>query len=406
MTVSRANLLSSGAFIAWNTSLTFKTPSIYTGSASYKITGLAAKDNQLYVFREDGMGIIANDRYNHLETGMSKTPDRNNGATTIVHEKFLFYSWLHSIVRVYGASHDDVGDDYRGVGLPDGREGVYADADSYLKLVFFAIDAGPSGKSSILAWDGLGWHEILRGRTTGARARMVKVQACQGTRNRLWSQIGNELVVQELPYQKASPRLDSGARFQHEGVLVSSAIDMGTASGLAKFIKELTVTVRNLNTAGREIFVDIQTDADVFTNTWTPVGVITRSPESTVLLNLEGVRRFAYRLRLCTNDSATPVDAEGVVPNGYARVPFKMIFTMTVQAGGVYTRKGKSATAGELVRWLLDQSRLPGRVRMTSVYELVHGFDVIIHPPRMFPMTPKKGRNSETASFTLVLQEV
>jgi hypothetical protein len=100
------------------------------------------------------------------------------------------------------------------------------------------------------------------------------------------------------------------------------------------------------------------------------------------------------------------VDAEGVVPNGYARVPFKMIFTMTVQAGGVYTRKGKSATSGELVRWLLDQSRLPGRVRMTSVYELAHGFDVIIHPPRMFPMTPKKGRNSETASFTLVLQEV
>lgn len=404
VTVSRANLLTSGSYIAWNTALSFKT-AIFTGSSTFRITGLAKKGNEIYVFREDGVGVVAGDRFNHIDTGIEKTPSRANGATTITHGQFLYYSWLHSVVRIYGSSHDDIGDDYRGIGLPDGREGEYADADSYLKLVFFAINAG-SGTSSVLAWDGLGWHEVIRNRKKNSRIRMVKVQTCPGTRNRLWTDFGGgDLVFQELPLFKASPRLDSGARYMHEGVVESAAIDMGTASDLPKFIKELTATVRNLNTNGREVLVDIQTDDDVHTTTWTYVDRMAVSPESTVFLGLQNVRRFAYRLRLCTNNNTVPIDVEGAIPNGYARTPYKMVFTMQVQAGGVFSRRGKLATADELMRWLLDSARSPGRVRMDSVYELAHGWHVIIHPPRMFPLVPRKGRNPETANFTLVLQE-
>jgi len=100
-----------------------------------------------------------------------------------------------------------------------------------------------------------------------------------------------------------------------------------------------------------------------------------------------------------------PVDIEGVVPNGFARTPFKMIWSMTVQAGGVFTSRGKTASADELMRWLLESARQPGRVKMNSVYELAHGYWVVIHPPRMFPYTPKKGRTPESASMTLVLEE-
>ena len=407
VTVSRANLLTSGAFIAWNTALSFRT-AIFTGSHSYRLTGLGKQSNNIYAFREDGMGLIANDRYNHIETGMDKTPSRTNGVMSISHGQFLYYSWLHSVVRVYGSSHDDIGDDYRGIGLPDGREGEYADADTYLKLVFFAINAGTGSTqtSSVLVWDGMGWHETLRALRPSGRIRMVKVQTCPGTMNRLWTDMGGgDLVFQKLPLYKSSPRLAGGARYQHEGVIESASIDMGTASGLAKFIKELTVTVSDLNTPGQEVYVDIQADDDVHTSTWTFVDVIRKSPESTVFLGLQNVRRFAYRLRLCSNDNRIPIDVEGVVPNGYARVPFRMVFTMEVRAGGIYSRRGKLATSGELMRWLLDSARQPGRVRMDSVYEMAHGWYVIVHPPSMFPMVPKKGRQPESANFTLVLQE-
>lgn len=403
-TVSKANLLVSNAFIAWNTALTFGN-AIFTGTTAYRITNVEKHQRSVFVFREDGLGMIVSGRYTNIETGIDKTPSRANGAMAVSHGQFMYYSWLHSTVRMYGSSHDDIGDDYRGLGLPAGREGDYSDGESYLKLVFFSIDAGTDGTSSVLAWDGLGWHEIVRSPRLGMRARMVKMQVCPGTLNRLWNDFGGDLVYQAFPINRASPRLGVGSRYMHEGVIESAAIDMGTASGLAKFIKELTAMVRNLNSSGKEVYVDVQADDDVHTSNWTFVDVMTRSPESTTFLGLQNVRRFAYRLRLCSNDSTVPIDIEGVVPNGYARVPFKMIFTMQVQAGGIFTRRGKTATASELMRWLLDSARQPGRVRMDSVYEMAHGWYVIIHPPRMFPLVPKKGGTPETASFTLVLRE-
>lgn len=403
VTVSRANLLSSGAYIAWNTALTFNA-SIKTGTSSYKITGLGKKDDRLQVFREDGLGAIQNESYVSIETGTDKTPSSKNGLANISVGQFMYYSWLHSLVRVYGSSHDDIGDDYRSSGLPDGREGNYSDIESYLKLIFCAIDAG-TGISSVLAWDGIGWHEQLRG-WDGGRIRFCKIQVCPETRNRLWVGVGGDLVFQELPLNRAAPRLDSGARYIHEAVIESSAIDMGAASGLPKFIKDLTVTVANLNANGREIFVDFQTDDNVHTSNWTYAGSLTESPESVLFLGLENVRRFAYRLRICCDDNSVPIDITGIIPNGYARTPFKMVFTMQIAAGGIYSRKGKTASSGELMRWLLDSARQPGRVKMTSVYEMAHGWHVVIHPPRQFPIVPKKGRNPETASMTLVLQEV
>lgn len=403
-TISRANLLSSGAFISWNTSLSFNATSIKTGTSSYKITGIGKKDATVYVFREDGLGIVSNDKFIAIDTGIEKTPSPKNGLAFASSSGFVYYSWLHSLIRVYGSTHDDIGDDYRSSGLPDGREGNYSDIEPYLKLLFCSIDAG-NGTSSVLAWDGIGWHEILRG-WEGGRIRMTKVQVCPETRNRLWTNVGGDLVFQELPLNRAAPRLDSGVRYMHEAVIESSAIDMGAASGLPKFIKDLTITVANLNTIGRRIFVDFQVDDNVHTSNWTFAGEASESPESTIFLGLENVRRFAYRLRIVCNDNSVPIDITGVVPNGYARTPFRMVFTMQIQVGGIFTRKGKTVTGGELMRWLLDASRQPGRVKMTSVYEMAHGWYVVIHPPRQFPVVPRSGRNPETSNLTLVLQEV
>ena len=402
-TVSRANLLSSGSFIAWDTALTFAT-AIFTGPVAFSVTNIAKKDQTTYVWREDGLGGISANQMNTIETGIEKTPDSANGAFVISHGQFLYYSWLHSLVRVYGSTHDDIGDDFRSVGLPDGREGVFTDGDTYIKWLFTGIDAG-TGWSSVLVWDGLGWHEVVRSPREAMRVRMVKVQTCPGTRNRLWTQCDDMVIFQELPYKKSAPRLDSGVRYQHEAVLISSVIDMGTASAMPKLIKNMTATVKNLNTRGKEIYVDIQTDEDCFTDNWTPYGVMSESPESTLFLGIN-CNRFAYRLRICTNDNSIPVDIEGIVPNGYARTPYRMVFTMQVQAGGIYTRRGKTATAGELTRWLLDQARTAGYVNMDSVFEMAHGWKVIIHPPRTFPISPKKGNSPETSNLTLTLTEV
>lgn len=407
VSVSRALITPNGSAVAWNDNLAFRpTNGIQIGDKTYPITGMAEKDGQVYVFKEDGIYPVSDDKAIQLKVGIEKTPDPANGAASLAHQEFLYYSWLYSLIRVYGSSQNDIGQDFRSFGLPAGREGVFAYMDSYLSLTFNAIDAGDSGTSCVLVWDGMGWHEILRAFASGKRIRFVKVQPNDGTRNRLWTEVGGELVYQDLPLKKGSPRLDSGMLYQHEAVLESAAIDMGAASGLPKFIKELTVTVRNLNSEGKQVYIDWQVDDDAHTSTWTEATLLLESPESVAYLGLDNIRKFAYRLRINSNDASTPIDIEGIVPNGYARSPFKMMWSMRVKAGGIYGGRGKTVSADELMRWLLAHARYPFKVEMRSVYEMAHGFDVIIHPARMFPYAPARLGRGEEAALTLVLEEV
>lgn len=403
--VNHFNYLYSAPAVAWATSPTNLTWSAGqdVGDTSYNSTGINEKDGLVYVFKEDGVwsvtstGIIVK-----LQSGIEKVPSPSNGLASITHQQFLYHSWLHSLVRIYGSSHDDVGQDWSGWGLPDGREGEFSSLDSYTSLLLASIDAG-TGTGCVMGWDGIGWHELLRAYDSNKRVSMVKMQPCVGTRNRMWTDIGGDLVYQEMPYLKGSPRLDSGVRYMHEAVLESAAIDMGTASGLPKFIKEITIYAENLGD-GNEIYVDYQIDDDVETNNWTHAGVAHTSPESTVFLGLSNVRKFAYRLRIHSDDNTLPVDILGVTPNGYARAPYKMVWTLRCRADNV-TARGRIVKPDELMRWLLDNARFPGRLEMHSQYELAHKFFVIVHPPRMFPYKPAQNGQAEESVFTIVLEE-
>lgn len=374
------------------------------GDITSLATGVVEKDGSIFVFKEDGLWRVDNVTFSltKIQNGMDKIPSKFNGSASIAHQQFLFYSWLHSVIRVYGSSHDDVGQDWSGYGLPDGREGNFSSFDSYTSLLFGGVDAGP-GTSSVLGFDGLGWHELLRAYDDNMRIRMVKIQPCQDTRNRQWTEIGGDLVYQEMPFMKGSPRLDEGVRYMHEFVVESATIDMGTASALPKFIKELTVFAEGLGD-GNEIHVDYQADDDVHTSNWTNATTLFQSPESTAFLGLSDVRTFAYRLRCQSRHHDAPVDILGVMPNGYARSPYKMVWTLRCKADNIISR-GRIVKPDMLMRWLLDSARFPGRVEMLSQYELAHKFFVIIHPPRMFPYKPASNGQAEESVFTIVLEE-
>lgn len=393
------------AVTVWTNNLAFNT-NVPCGVNSFLITGLNDQDG-LKVFKENGNGDVKGNTYTDLRSGQEDTPDPANGQASVVVDKFLYYSWLHSLIRVYGSSYDDIGQDYSSFGLPDGREGNIAYLDAYVTTVLAAVDAGASGVSSVLMWDGLAWHELLRGYEAGQRIRMVKVQPCPEARNIIWTNVGGELVYQEMPLKKKDPLLDSGMLYQHESVVESSIIDMGTASDLPKFIKSLTATVKNLNSEGMEVYLDYQTDGDCHTSTWTPASILTESPESTAWLGLSNIRRFAYRLRLNTDDASTPCDVEGVVPNGYARTPLKLMWTMRIKAGGIYQANNKTnANSQTLFKWLMDNARLPYAVLMESKYEAADGYHCVVHPPRMTPYKPAEPGRPEESYMTLVLEEI
>ncbi len=390
--------------VAYATNLAFNI-SIPCGDTSYQITGLNKQPGLLHVFKENGLGIVQGGVYTELVSGAEDTPDSENGMANLVIDKFVFYSWLHSVARLFGSQTDDIGQDYRSFGLPDGREGNIADMDAYISLPLFAVDAD-SGVSSVMAFDDIGWHEVLRGYEAGKRIRMVKMQPNPKTRNRLWVDVGGELVYQDFPFKKASPRLDSGILYQHESVVESAIIDMGTASDLPKFIKTLVVTVKNLNTQGMEVELDYQVDEDCHTTNWINAGKLLQSPESSQWLDLQNIKRFCYRLRIITNNASLSPDIEGVIPNGFARTPLKLIWTMRIKSGGIYQIGSKSAAnTSKLWTWLMENARLPYSVRMESKYLEADNYNVIVHPARSFPYKPARPGQSEEAYLTLTLEE-
>lgn len=399
MSVARASTA------AWGTDLSFGT-AITVGEPNFAITGLNVHNAELYIFKENAVWSVANDRATVINVGIEATPSIYNGAASASHQLFLYMSWLWSVNRLYGGMVDDIGQDWRNKGLPDGREGPYSKLEPAVGWLFASIDAG-AGTSSVLCWDGLAWHEILRGFAAGRRIRNVKWQPCEDTRHRLWTDIGGELIYQVFPYNKATPLLDASADYQHEGVLTSSTIDMGAASRLPKYIKAITMNSANL-ADGITVEMDYQVDDDIDTTTWSEVTPgFTVSPEQELEINEGDLRQFRYRLRLNTKTATIPPDVKGLVPNGFARVPWRKVWHIRIKTGDIFAKGGrKNIPPSELIDWLDNVARFPGRVIMTSVYPNLHNKYVVISPPTATPITPETPTSHSKSVMQINLMEI
>lgn len=408
VSVSRASTLSSGSPIAWaadGTSMLAWGTAIPMGGTTTGLNNIYFwTNNGLYVFKSDAVYLVSSDRANLLDYGLQSIPSADNGVGVIAHQQFLYWSWLFSAERLYSGTLEDIGLGWKGPAAPSGREGAYSCFATYVNLVFAGVDAGTSGTSSVQAWDGLSWHEVFRAPKAGMRIRDIALQPISGAGSKLWIDCGGELIYITIPLNKANPLYDPSQAYQHEGYLVSSIIDMGVASLLPKFIKQLTATAANLNGAGIRVEVDYQTDEkcglDGYNN-WITAQPFTYTPEDTIEIGAS-CTQFRYRLRLMTDVSTTPCDVKGIVPTGHARGPFKWTWMFTIQTGG---GKGEGKVdRDEFDRWLTDAGRNPGRIRMTSRWHSLHNFDVVIAPPRMRAIRPptKNKQELDTYQFTLI----
>lgn len=398
-TVSRASA------VAYASNLTYGT-AVTVGSSNYTITNLTDFNNLLYVFKEDSVWSISSDRATKYNYGLESAPDKANGVAAIGNQNFLFFSWLASDQQLYGGQVNDIGLGWRNAALPDGREGYTSDYQSAVAWLIKSIDAG-TGTSSVAIFDGINWHEIVRGWKAGKRIRAIQWQPCPGTRSRLWIDIGGEMIYVDFPLKKPNPLYDSGVNFQHEAVIVSSTIDMGTGTRLPKYIKELTAIVKNLSDTGDEIYVDWQADDDIGTSTWYNAGSFVVSPEQSLPLNLGDIRQFRYRLRINTSDVNTPIDVQGVVPNGFGRIPFRNLYNLRCKAGFEYTPTGKKAISpDELLAWIRKIAQFPGKVMTESIYNQLDELSVIVSPPQVYISSPEFLDQNWKGTITISLMEL
>ncbi len=406
--VSRAKVTTGGTDHTFNTAIPI-------GDLVGSINGMTFDTNNgLWVGKSESVWQVLNDRAILQNFGVEKTPSTTNGQAFASLQQFLYFNWLFSDERLYGGTLDDIGQGWRGPALPNGKEGTTAVYCSYVNWLFKAIDAGASGTSTVQTWDGLGWHPIFQAPAAGLRIRDLAIQVVAGSRPRLWIDCGGDLIYMDLPLNKANPLYDTTINYYHEGVLTSSTIDMGTASRLPKFIRDITATTANLNGGGIRIELDYQLDQkcglDGIANWTTAPDAFLNSPEDLVEI-FRSATQFRYRLRLMTNDSDVPPDLKSILPSGYARTPYRLTWSMRIAIGQSQASEGLEPKADDFDAWLMDAAREPGRITMTSKWRNLHGMrpegrKVVISPATAFPISAMQENQQEETVYTLTVLEV
>lgn len=379
-TADTANTVSAAPVVAWGNNLAFAT-AINLGAES-NIINLANYNNNIWAFKKTNTWIISGSTVSMFTTGLDALPRDNTGAAAATLGSYLFYSYSHTLMRVLNATVDDVGP-WKGAGLPSGRTGQITKLLPTLSWLYASIDAGASGYSSVLVYDGVGWNEVFRSPTSGTRIRDIHWQI-GASFDRMFIDMKEDIYYVDFPKTTLHPLRDSTSKYQHESVLITSAYDFGLA-GLPKVFKELNIIADNLG-AGIGVDADYQADENIGSTRWISLGSATISPTSTIPINLGGVKAIRFRLRLQTNSVTTPPIINAVVLEGFARTPIKYQWTLRLKVSSILMTKSGTPDSDpdKFLNWLKAKSVEADSLTMRSTFEALNHKFVIAEPPTVF----------------------
>jgi hypothetical protein len=396
-TVSRAKATT------WGVALVFLMPNfgglrgIYIGDTSSKINGIRFHDNTLFVHKENGLFTVSNDRAVERKYGAEDMPSSYNGVAMASSVQFLYVSFWTTLMQITGGS---VGDTKLWLSnLPALRAGHVVSIEAAFGWVFFALDAGAAGDSSVMAWndESQSFHEVLRGYKTGKRIRAAFWQPCEDANPRLWTQVGSELVYQVFP-QSPRPLADTSIPYQPEFVIESSTIDLFNTN--PKYFGSLTVVSKNLSRSGHFVEVDYQTDNYVGTSTWMKADPIVTSPEDKTVISAGNKRMIRTRLRgLASNLKVPPTIEmlgmsffERTVPPEYITLDCKIGPSQKVKNGGADDHKPT-----ELLKALQEMNRRAEVLTVLSIDPELDGQSVTMY---LAPRVTKEKYNFLTGQWT------
>jgi len=412
--VSTSARLYRAASVAFGTTLTWKPASgVAIGDKRHGIVDIEDYDNQMYARKADSLWAIKNDRAAKINVGLDDFPSTGIYSPMLAKELFLYLAWSYSLERLSAQSQlDDVGP-WRGAGLPASRVGVVSCLEGVIGWLFAGIDAGSNGVSTVMAFDGQGWHEVFRAPRVGWRVQNIKWWAPAGVRGRLLVSCGGIVFAIAFPYRSLNPVLDSGSvggiplTYQHESLLETATIDMGVAD-LPKLFHQMYVRSKNLNSTGVEVRMDYQLDQEVGGSTWIELPeAFTDSPSQTVDVRQGEVRAARFRYRMRTANSSTPVHVQATVLTGQARTPIKRRWTLEAKYGTFQVDQQGSPDhdPSRLYMWLQDAAALSAPLHMRSAWPEMDDVWVTAEKPRLRRsyLTPD---GAQGADYTLVLREL
>lgn len=377
---------------------------VQLGNDQERITGLELYgDPEVpWVFRSGSVGSIENGTYQPIPLREYRQVESiHNGVAHVVHDVYLYWSFLHGVEQWYRNNLDDVGPN-QDEGLPNNREGYITSMVGYPDRIFAAMDAGNAGYSSILVKKGSGWHEIYRCDTRGKRIRNLHLQIIPGnTADRLWFDEGEDIAYLRLPGNAVNELEDATYRYTHESVLETGWI--GTDE--KRHFTSIRVQVENATTT-RKIEWDYKLDEDA---AWTVMPTAFENPPVQVQsLGVTGYR-MKLRFRIQSNSNAQTPRIRRIQVSTTLRPETRYTFTMAFVTSdnavdGVGDLENYAAAAtliSQLDTWMKNMTPLT----MHSIWSPMDNRKVVLDPIPITPQAIVTNEGLEKLRCTLVAIE-
>jgi len=337
---------------------------------------------------------------------LEELSDPRNCKGVTVNDVWLYFNIGETIQRYYQGQLESVGPDV-GYGLPEDRRGIPVSLASYPDRVVAAIDAGDN-RSSILAYNNLGWHEMYRAPNDGDRIRNVHVVSRSDSPDRIYFSEGSDVAY--IPVS-INPETEDGYEFHYEAVVESGRI-YGGERGVENYFHSVELITEELDD-DTTIEVDYMSDSD---SSWTRMDVpFTESPKQKQVLTEDydvSGSWLKLRFRLYTkSNTVTPVFSAATLETierseinfAYA-VPVRLPSGFHQNLNGVTTKLTGESMWDKLREWVNGER--PVTVR--SVNEQLHGKVCTIEPVTNYRLIKKQlgVKDSEVKLFTINLIEM
>lgn len=391
--------------VSWGSNLV-PTGARYVGSSEYNINNIFSHNKTVFIFKDDGL-YTYNNGIMEKQGNFGDVIDSSTGLGVGAQNNYMWFGWGHSVVRMAGGTFDDMLNFKRGFdGIPADRRGVISCIVSAIGWLFFVVDGGTSNYSSIICWNGMGWHEIFRGWATGVRIRNAAWQSNLDSRGRLWFDIGGDMAYIEFPKFAANPLKDTTINYQHEGVIITSTYDAHDQN-----LYKVLGLLRVFSESG-SVEIDYQTNANVGTNTWTVLGTASTQPVTDIDVNLGEIFQIRFRFRLQVTASRTPAVLTGWQLSGRVMALDKYQYLCTFRADSDAETKGDendhdpNALYDQLVTWAARQTKLTLRSSIKSVDNAGSGRIVTVSLPAKSVDSLDTEENKWTGRIQIAMLEV
>jgi len=377
------------------------------GNPGEKVTGLNRYgDPEVpWVFRAQSAGSIENGVFSPIPLRELSTAENiHNGMGSVIHNVYLYFSFLHGLERFYRNNLDDVGPN-RDEGLPDMRRGFITSMQGYIGRFFYNYDCIDGYSAIFESANGTDHHEIYRCDTAGKRIRNLFTQVVPGdTTDRLWFTEGDDIAWLPLPGNTLKEDTDDTFKHTHEGVLETGWIT-GQEQDAVKLFGSIKLFLEN-TTSNRKIEWDYKKDEDT---TWTPSATaFSTASVQEISLNISA-KRIKIRFRPQTNDNTeTPIMRAMLITattRPRTRYTYSMRTSLEDAAINLEGNEDTTVAATNLLTTLDAWMEANTVLTMRSVFTPFDNKSVYLEPIVTDPISIVFDESAEKISATLILVE-